>query len=211
MTMPMTTSRRRSWRTSLLASAIGLGLVVTSWAGVPGSADAKGGKKKFVGSYDGDFVMLFGAGPGGTHVLSFAGDGKAKKVGKSDILGNSVLTPISPVCMEIVQDSITIVSKKKDDRVLHIVASGVDCLDFSDPNQLRIVGDGTITISEQEDLDDYTGDGTFEVVADVLSQAPGTASGTFHLTFEGKLKKQEQPDDDDGGYGDDDDGGCDDD
>ena len=82
------------------------------------------------------------------------------------------------------------------------MASGVDCLDFSDPSQLRIVGDGTITISGQDHLDDYTGDGTFEVVADVLSQAPGSASGTFHLTFEGKLKKQK--DDDDDGCNDDD-------
>lgn len=186
----MTTTRRRSRRTSLLASALGLGLVLTCWTGAPGLADAKGGKgKKFVGSYDGDFVMLFGAGPNGTNVLSFAGDGKGKKVGKSDILGSSVLTPISPVCMEIVQDSITIVSKKKDDRVLHIVASGVDCLDFSDPSQLRIVGDGTIAITGQDDLEDYAGSGTFEVVADVLSQAPGSASGTFHLTFEGNLNE----------------------
>ncbi|HHH27271.1 MAG TPA: hypothetical protein ENK57_02830 [Polyangiaceae bacterium] len=191
------TTRQRRPRTFPLACALGLALAVTAWTGVPEQASAKG---KFRGSYDGDFVMLFGAGPEGTNVLTFSGDGKAKKVGKSDILGSSVLSPISPVCMEIVQDSITIVSKKKDDRVLHIVASGVDCLDFSDPNQLRIRGDGTITISGQDDLEDYAGNGTFEVVADILSQAPGTASGTFHLTFEGALY---ETDDDDHDFDDD--------
>jgi hypothetical protein len=195
--------RHSPFRAALLVAA------ATIWLAVPMEVSAD--EDAFAGSYEGTFQMSFGTGPNGTNELTFTGDGYASEIEDSALLGQSLLQPISPLCMAIVEDSITLTAMDDDGDELLIVASGVDCLDFSDPNQLRIVGDGTIQfVGGSGDFDDATGSGTFEVVADVNALGPAGGTGTFVLTFEGDLD-DDGDDDDDGGGDDDDDGGGDDD
>jgi hypothetical protein len=182
------TSRSIARRVALIAGIA----ILLLFGGASAQAHAKKVKKNFFAHYEGDFFMSFGTGPGGTHELTFQGDGFATKLGFSTIDGESTLQSISPVCMEIVDDGITLVkvSENHPDEV-HMEAAGIDCLDFSDPNQLRIVGSGTTEIvGGTGKYHQATGSGTFAVVADVLELGPGTASGTFVIDLTGTLKRK---------------------
>lgn len=180
-----TRSGRPHRRTVLAVVIIILGLLAPSAAAqdsVPFAAD-----------FEGDFQILFGAGPGGTDDLRFSGSGLANHLGLSNVDGHSTTLPSAadPLCSDIVTDLVILTAANGDE--LWLTNSGQDCLDFSVPDRIFIRGSGTMTVlGGTGRFHGATGNGTFEVLAEVTGFVAGGVTGPFALHFEGKITSLEE-------------------
>src|SRR5438132_13954529 len=96
-----TSNRQITWRGILPMLAVGLVMFVQQRA-------AAGETVPFAADFRGAFQIMFGASPGGTDDLRFAGDGIANHLGLSDVDGHSTTRPSAtdPLCSDIVTDRV---------------------------------------------------------------------------------------------------------
>jgi len=160
----------RALRSSLAAVALGGAMFFAP------PASARCHTKVYNLDYEGSFSFEFS-----TLTLFFQGDGRNPHVGNSDVDGATVLGPISPVCFELLEDSVTITAA--DGSTIDLESSGIECLDFS-TGAPRIVGQGLTTITGGSGrFNHLDGDGTYSVDAAIVENDGGTATGTFVLHF----------------------------
>jgi hypothetical protein len=111
--------------------------------------------------------------------LHFEGDGLARQLGNSEIVGDSQLAPDGPGCFEIVADAVTLTAANGDQ--LFLTNVGQDCFDDTG----HIVGSATFTVTGGTGrFAGATGTGTTQVVA--TPDQTGFA-GTFVLTVTGQI------------------------
>src|SRR5690349_11843152 len=134
----------------------------------------------FAADFQGEFRILFGAGPDGTDDLRFAGGGLANHLGLSGVDGHSTTRPSAtdPLCSDIVTDRVILTAANGDE--LWLVNAGQDCLDFSVPGRVFIRGSGTMKVAGGTGrFRGTTGTGTFGVLAEVAGFVPGGVTGPF--------------------------------
>ena len=128
--------------------------------------------------FEGIFEGTFAINPF-TLQLHFEGDGLARQLGDSEIVGDSQLAPNGPGCFAIVADAVTLTAANGDH--LFLTNVGEDCFDDTG----HIVGSATFTVTGGTGrFAGATGTGTTQVVA--TPDQTGFA-GTFVLTVAGRI------------------------
>ncbi|MEZ4293440.1 MAG: hypothetical protein R3B70_00565 [Polyangiaceae bacterium] len=113
--------------------------------------------------------------------LSFDGEGQNPHLGLSSLEGESSFAPISPLCLQIVEDGVTITAA--DGSTIELDNSGVECLDFS-TGAPRIVGGGvSAVLGGTGRFAGIGGEGTYHVDAAIETNDGITAGGTVVLHF----------------------------
>ena len=133
--------------------------------------------------FAGTFVINLATGQ-----LSLGGDGVARHMGNTTILGQSVAVPLpeNPVCFSITNDLVVWTAANGDQ--LFNVNAGQDCLDFTQGPLPVIVGTGTYTFAGGTGrFAGATGNGIWNVRAPVTTLDFPIASGTFELLFSGTI------------------------
>lgn len=146
--------------------------------------------------HTGSFTISFGTGPGGGDELRFEGFGSDSLNGDSSVTGYSVTVPnaANPTCFDIVFDQV-ILTDAHSGHELWIENSGQDCLDFSDPAAVYVVGGGSSTYTGGTGrFWKSAGGGAWEVRARVDSFLPTGLAGEFEfLAFSGTVTHEPQP------------------
>ena len=174
---------------SALSSAL---FVVMVFTGLLSASPAFAGDKVLEASYTGTFEITFGTGPNGTSELHFNGVGADSINGDSTVVGYSTTVPAStPNCFDIITDMVTIADAHSGHE-LDIENAGGDCLDFSDPTAVYVVGSGTsVYTGGTGRFKKAGGVGVWEVRARVDAFLPTGLSGTIEfINFSGLVEHQ---------------------
>lgn len=166
------------------------------FGGLALAPNALAGDKILESLHTGTFEISFGTGPGGTDELRFEGFGSDTINGESSVTGYSATVPSTtqPGCFDIVIDQV-ILSDASSGHELWIENSGSDCLDFSDPAAVYVVGGGTsVYTGGTGRFWKSAGVGSWEVRARVDAFLPTGLVGEFEfLAFSGDVIHEAQP------------------